>query len=102
MRDYPSEIRLAVQERLPVCFILMTDGLFGSIACTSETLSRRAVTIFGSSWLKTVEGMGCLAVAANSIEAFAQIIQSWNRQEPLYIEASFDPQSYALMTRRLR
>lgn len=104
MRAYPAEIKLAVQERLPLCVILMTDGRYGSVACIprSGPVSDRAVKVFQPSWLKPVEAMSCAARAVSSEDSFAAALQGWNRQEPLFIEASFEPQAYANMTSRLR
>lgn len=104
MRTYPAEIKLTVEEKLPVCFILMTDGHYGSVACASRSgsMSSRAVTVFGPSWWKSVEAMGCEAYPAEDRESFATIVQAWNRKGPLFIETTFDPKLYARMTERLR
>lgn len=104
MRTYLAEIKLAVQERLPVCFILMADGRYGSVACVPQrkSMSSRAVTVFQPSWWRSVEGMSCEAYAVDSGTSFATRIQAWTRTGPLFVEATFDPASYANMTRRLR
>lgn len=104
MRMYPAEIKLAVQEELPICFILMADGLYGSVACVPQPkpMSSRAVTVFQPSWSKSVEGMGCEAYSAESRDSFAAIIQAWDRSQPLFVEATFSPEAYAAMTSRLR
>ena len=104
IRMYPAEIKLAVQENLAVCFILMTDGRYGSVACTQEakTKSRRAVTVSQPSWVKSIEAMGCEAYVVESESALAKVVQTWDRTRPLFIEATFDPESYGTMTESLR
>jgi thiamine pyrophosphate-dependent acetolactate synthase large subunit-like protein len=104
MRAYPAEIKLAIQEKLPVCFIFITDGRYGSVACAlkSGKVSQRAVTVFQPSWLKPMEAMGCEAWAANSMESFAAAVQDWDQRNPLFIEAVFDPNAYVGMTQYLR
>lgn len=104
IRMYPAEIKLAVQECLPVCFILMTDGLFGSIACTqmAQAKSRNALIISQPSWIKAVEAMGCEAHRVNSESEFSETIETWDRTTPLFIEATFTPEAYEIMTQELR
>ena len=55
MAMYPAEIKLAIRENLPICLILMSDGLYGSVACVpqSKPMNRRAVTISEPSWLRS-------------------------------------------------
>lgn len=104
IRMYPAEIKMAVGEELPVCFILMTDGLYGSIACVSQAqpMSSRAVSLYQPTWFRAVEAMDCEAYQVNSADSFSKVIHSWERKKPLFIEAVFDPETYAQMTRRLR
>lgn len=104
MRMYPAEIKLAVTERLPLCVILMSDGVYGSIATAKKdpAMSSRAVTIDRPSWWQTVGTMGCAAVQVRSVESFAQAFAGWDRQQPLFIEAAFDAAKYRDMTADLR
>ena len=104
MRTYPAELKLAVQESLPLCVILMTDGRYGSVACApqSRPMSSRAISVFQPSWWKAAEAMGCEACQVESEGSFERAVRTWKRQEPLFIEAAFDPEAYLDMTRRLR
>lgn len=104
VRMYPAEIRLAVEESLPVCFVLMADGLYGSVACADpeQMLTPRAVVIPSPSWWRAVEGMGCEARPVHSADDFAAALRDWRRTGPLFLEASFDPRPYAEMTRAIR
>jgi len=104
MGMYPSEIKLAIEQKLPVCFVLMSDGLYGSVACapTSSTRSSRAVTVPEPSWWEAIAGMGCDSHQVKSTDAFEGVVQSWSRETPLFVEAVFDPTPYSEMTRWLR
>lgn len=104
MRMYPSELKLAVREHLPLCVILMTDGLFGSVACVPQAhpVSRRALEVDQPSWIDSVEGMGCVAVLAADERQFHETVHSWDYRQPLFIEVPFDAGRYAVMTRDLR
>jgi thiamine pyrophosphate-dependent acetolactate synthase large subunit-like protein len=101
---YPSDIKLAIEQKLPVCFILMSDGLYGSVACapTSSTRSSRAVTVPEPSWWQAIARMGCESHQVASTDAFEGVVRSWPREAPLFVEAVFDPTPYSEMTRRLR
>jgi acetolactate synthase-1/2/3 large subunit len=104
MGMYPSEIKLAIQQELPVCFILMSDGLYGSVACapTSSARSRVAVTVPEPSWWQAIARMGCESHRVESEDAFEGVMRSWSREAPLFVEAVFDPKPYSEMTGRLR
>jgi acetolactate synthase-1/2/3 large subunit len=104
MRMYCAEMRLAVSERLPVCVILMSDGRYGSIACTSNdpSMSRAAVEMPGAEWNASIRAMGCEAVVARDIGAFERGLGAWTHDAPLFIECRFAPEPYAVMTRDLR
>jgi acetolactate synthase-1/2/3 large subunit len=104
MGMYSSEIKVAIQQELPICFILMSDGLYGSVACapTSPARSRAAVTVPEPSWWQAIERMKCESHQVESRDAFECVVRSWSRDAPLFIEAVFDPIPYSEMTRRLR
>jgi thiamine pyrophosphate-dependent acetolactate synthase large subunit-like protein len=104
MSMYPAEIKLAVQQRLSICFILMTDGLYGSVACVPQVkpMSNKALTIAQPSWFRTIEAMGCEGYQVSSRDMFTETVQAWERKGPLFIEAPFDPSLYGPMTNSLR
>jgi acetolactate synthase-1/2/3 large subunit len=103
-RMYVAELTLAVARQLPVCFVLMSDGRYGSVVAGASRagLSASAVEMPGASWLRVIERMGCEAQAANSAAQFSDLVRGWGRNQPLYIECNFEPEAYAAMTRDLR
>ena len=104
IRTYFADIALAVCYRLPICFVLMSDGRFGSVvsAAQSAALSRSAISTPRASWLQPVERMGCEAVTAADVARFEEAVRSWSRTAPLYVECRFPPEPYAAMTEALR
>jgi thiamine pyrophosphate-dependent acetolactate synthase large subunit-like protein len=105
VRMHPAEVRLAVAERLPVCFILMSDGRFGSVASAAGPAGAavpRAVGVDGASWWRAFEAMGCDACRAESAATFEAALAAWAGDRPLFVEAAFEPAAYAAMTRELR
>jgi acetolactate synthase-1/2/3 large subunit len=103
MRMYPGEIKLAVSEKLPICFVLMRDGVYSSIACAAtQPMSRRAVELPLPSWAAAIAGLGCPSVTVKSVGDFQNAVQKWPGSEPLFIECVFDPDPYMQMTKNLR
>jgi acetolactate synthase-1/2/3 large subunit len=104
IRMYFAEIALAVRYRLPICFVLMSDGRFGSVVnvAPGAALSDSAVSTPRTSWLQPVEGLGCQAVAAADAQGFEEAVRSWSADAPLYVECRFAPEPYAAMTGALR
>jgi acetolactate synthase-1/2/3 large subunit len=104
IRMYPTEIKLAVVYRLPICFILMRDGRFGGVACAPQPkpMSSVATNIVGPSWLESVEGTGCQSVSVETEAELCAALGGWSRQEPIFIEACFDPDAYCDTTQKLR
>lgn len=99
-----AELVLAVAERLSLCIVLMTDGLYNSVASVpqSKVLSRRAVTVIQASWHRAVETLGCEAHRVDTQEAFQHVVGQWSRKSPLFVEAVFDPEPYRRAAARLR
>lgn len=105
MAMYAAEVRIAVAERLPVLFVLMSDGRYGSIAsaASSPNLLLDAVTIARPSWHRAIAALGCEAVAARALPAAVDAASAWRPSSgPLFIEAVFEPTSYAAMTADVR
>ncbi|HEX8914059.1 MAG TPA: thiamine pyrophosphate-dependent enzyme [Humisphaera sp.] len=103
IRMHVAELRLAVAERLPLCVVLMSDGRFGSVACAAGPLAgHRAVGVDGASWWRAAEAMGCDAVQVESMTAFGRALDTWRADGPLFIEAVFEPEAYAAMTKDVR
>ena len=100
-----ADIKIAVQRRLPLLLVLMSDGYFGSIRtrAIADGLTQKPLTINRSSWLKVFEGFGVESVQAESTEKLDNIISNWKPSEgPLFIQIPFDPEKYLKMAEHIR
>ena len=104
IRPYLPEIRMAVEYQLPILFVLIADGGYGTIG--SADLNRpihAAAQIQESSWWKPVEAMGCASLQVGSLPELAVAISGWQASgKPAFIELQFEPEQYRRMTCDLR
>ena len=102
---YVSEISLAVDKHLPVLFVLMSDGGYGSVASFSDSTPavRRATTSLIANWSRSIEAMGCCAQQVRSEAQLLKSVLSWKSQGgPMFLELKFDPDVYRKIAKRLR
>ncbi len=94
---YVAEIKLAVQMKLPVLFVLMSDGLYGTIARSGahDGLRANAFTIKDPVWWRAVESMGCSSgFVSNISELEALMTARFPALRPPFCRDAF--QSYTL------
>jgi acetolactate synthase-1/2/3 large subunit len=102
VRMYIADLRLAVEERLPILFLLLSDGRLGSVAGDGSS-SRRATAVAGASWFRVAEAMDCPGHHVKDMSGLLAVLGRWRWSEgPLFVEASFDQERYAMMTRDIR
>jgi len=102
---YIADLKLAVAEALPVLFLLLSDGRYGSVAHATSVVdaSRRATTIARPSWFRAVEALDCPAEQVKDEAAFVAALRRWDwRSGPLFLEAVFDAERYATMLTGVR
>ena len=101
---FVSEIRLALQNRLPILIVLLSDGYLGTIrgASLKKSLTQYPAIIHEPSWLRVMEGFGVPGVKVDTLEILEKALADWDLQHPLYIEVAFDPQAYQHMTEGIR
>jgi len=105
IRPYLSEIKLAVSENLPIVFVLMSDGGYGTISISGlqKGFSKNAFYIKNSSWKNVIGAMGCESAIAKNVRDFKKLLSSWQGdKKPLFIECNFDPEKYVAMVKNLR
>jgi acetolactate synthase-1/2/3 large subunit len=105
VRPYIAEIKLAVQERLQILFILMSDGRYGTVTLSGieNNFSARAVMIDAPSWRRAIEAMGCPSASINSENGLVNSIKKWSSGiGPMFLELQFDADKYASAAKRLR
>jgi acetolactate synthase-1/2/3 large subunit len=102
VRMYIADLRLAVAERLPILFLLLSDGRLGSVA-VDPALSRRATAVAGTSWFRVAEAMDCPGHQVKDADGLLAALARWRwREGPMFVEAVFDQERYAAMTRDIR
>ena len=105
IRPYFPEIKLAIQEKLPIIFALMADGSFGTVAMSGrgKKSSLHAFEIANCGWIRAADAMGCNAMTASNLIELQRGVSSWTGVEgPLFIEMSFNSEKYINSARRLR
>jgi acetolactate synthase-1/2/3 large subunit len=102
---YAAELKLAIDARLPLLILFLTDGRYASVSSAPQArgLSRKATTIPRPSWYRAVDALGCPADQVKDAGAFRASVREWSWKDgPRFIEAVFDPDRYASMTEGLR
>jgi acetolactate synthase I/II/III large subunit len=102
---YFGEISFAVKEQLPIVFVLMTDGRYGSVAAFSpdDVETERAVNIGVDSWCDAIRGLNCEAIQATNEIELIKALNNWKgKTVPLFIELPFEPEDYARTSIKLR
>ena len=102
---YFAELRIAVERKLPLLVLLMSDGGFGSIRdrAVKDDLTQKPLVISNPSWLKAAEGLGLNVARAEDAAAMETLLAEWNATNgPLFLELPFDPEAYRQMVREIR
>lgn len=102
---YLAEIRIAVERRLPVLFVLMSDGCFGSIAprAIKDGLSRTAIDIKTPSWHKVMECLGLRSWSVDNPQSLRDALEAWTvNRIPGYLEISFPQEPYRKICQGIR
>ena len=102
---YVGELRLAVERKLPLLVVLMTDGRFGSVATRAiqQNLTQTPISLSNPSWLSIMEGFGLPATEAKDEAGLRTALEAWNPLDgPAYLEIPFPPDQYERMIEGIR
>jgi thiamine pyrophosphate-dependent acetolactate synthase large subunit-like protein len=99
-----SEMKLAVQHKLPLLVVLLSDSFLGTIrgAALQKGFSQQPTAIYQPSWLQTMEGLGVPGARINNVAKLETALNGWGRKGPLYLEIPFDADDYQHMTEGVR
>ncbi len=100
-----GELRIAARNRLPILFILMSDGGFGSVRTRAikDGMTQHPLLMEDPSWLAITTAMGIPGARVENQQQFSDMLTSWQwRDGPGYIEVVFDPEIYQRMVDGLR
>jgi acetolactate synthase-1/2/3 large subunit len=101
---YVAEIKLAVQEHLPLLIVLLTDSFLGTIRGGSlqKGFSEHPAVISQPSWVKTIAGFGVPGTRAEKVDQIEKSLADWDQKGPLFLEIPFDADEYQHMTDGIR
>src|SRR3989344_6078994 len=105
IRDYFMEIKLAVENNLPIIFVLMSDGASGSIAAWGRAKGyyEKAFQINNPGWWEAAKAIGCPALKIKSSAELKSALEDRQKTKgPMFLEMSFNPERYAKMAKKLR
>lgn len=100
-----AELSLAVERRLPLLVVLMTDGAFGSIRtrARAEGLTQKPLAFPGRSWCAAAAGLGLPAERLESLPAVEAALAAWDPATgPAFLEIAFPADPYEEMVRGIR
>lgn len=102
---YLAEAKLAVQHKLPLLIILMTDNAFGSVRTRAikDGLTQKPLIMDGKSWVPVFEALGIPGTRAENAGAVAEALSDWMPSSgPAFIEIPFEPDAYEAMIDSIR
>jgi thiamine pyrophosphate-dependent acetolactate synthase large subunit-like protein len=101
---FVSEMKLAVQNKLPLMVVLLSDSFLGTIrgASLQRGLSQHPTIIDQPSWLKALEGLGVPGKQIRKIDKLEKALVEWKKDGPLFLEIPFDADDYQRMTEGIR
>jgi len=100
-----AELKIAVQAKLPVMVVLLSDGGYGSVRTRAirDGLTQSPLLMDQPSWLDAISGLGLPGVRVENIDAFNDALDHWQPDSgPVFIEAGFDADAYQTMTNGIR
>ena len=102
---YLAEAKLAVQHKLPLLIVLMTDNAFASVRTRAmkEGLTQKPLIMDGKSWVPVLESLGIPGTRAENINAVQDALAAWMRSTgPIFLEIPFEPNAYEAMVAGIR
>lgn len=102
---YLAEAKLAVRNKLPILFVLMTDNMFGSIRTRAlkDGLTQKPLTMDGTGWVTEFDAMGIPGQRVDSLGGVNDALDNWEPSNgPAYLEVAFDPVPYEAMCAGIR
>ena len=105
IRAFFSELSLAVEQRLKLLVLVMSDGYFGSIGGRAEVQGwcTEPLRMQGRDLRRIAEAMGMDALAVENDESLVGVLEAWRANpQPMLIRCDFDTEEYANVAEILR
>jgi acetolactate synthase-1/2/3 large subunit len=100
-----AEVKIAVERRLPILLVLMTDGYYGSMRArvTARGFTDVGVRVTRPSWRDAIAALGCDGVRVATRAEFDAAVMRWTPSAgPYFIEAAMPDGPYLDTVRDLR
>lgn len=104
VRYHLGDIRTIIELNLPVCFVLFSDGMYGSVAsyvCQND-MKEELLKPSGINWEATFATFNVKSKTVSNAYDFESYLLAWDMKTPLFIEAQFDKVLYTEITKKLR
>jgi thiamine pyrophosphate-dependent acetolactate synthase large subunit-like protein len=104
IRYHLGDIRTIIEKKLPVCFILFSDGIYGSVASYvgTEILNEELTKPAGIDWMPFFSALNVQSKVVDNQSDFESFLINWDMKSPLFINAKFNKVIYREMTKKLR
>jgi acetolactate synthase-1/2/3 large subunit len=104
IRYHLGDIRTIIEKNLPVCFVLFSDGIYGSVASYvgPDILNEELTKPAGINWMSFFQALNVSSKVVENASDFESFLIKWDMKSPLFIEAKFDKELYREMTKKLR
>lgn len=102
---YLSEIKLAVDHNLPILFVLLSDGGFGSIRTRAikDNMTQKPLLFQNNRWIEVFHGYGIDGTQCNSLASLSSTVNSWKKTfSPFFIKINFNSEKYQTMIENIR
>lgn len=97
---YLAELRLAVERKLPLLVVLMSDGRYGSVVgrALKEGLTQAPMQFANPSWSAVMQSLSMPVWRATDEDSLSTALRAWRPADgPGYVEIAFDPDAYQEM-----
>lgn len=91
--SYLNEIDIVIKHKKPICFILFSDGRYGTIVSNNNNINEILVNKTFP-WIRIFESFNIESYFINSLNAFYEHINKWNRLHSLFLCCKFDQNEY--------
>lgn len=104
IRYHLGDIRTIIERKLPVCFILFSDGIYGSVASyvEAEILNEDLIKPDGIDWIQFFLAFNVPAKLVDNQSDFETFLINWDMNSSLFIHAKFKKETYRDITKKLR
>lgn len=104
IRYYNTEVRTFVERKLPVCFMLMTDDGFGSIAQSLSDFKYADDILKPANrlWTRSFDAMGVPAFKIQNEKELQECLNNWDKASTIFLELPFDQEKYRTIAKIFR